>query len=390
LADVIRSASAAPLRDDPRHLLHLGMAAGFLGDVRQAVVAGAPLLAKARERGAIGVLVPALALIATAHAWLGDHNAAFAAAGEAVELGERLGYVADVATAVAMLAWQSASRGLHDDARQSLDKARALMDRAGTTAVGAHQAITAAYCALCRGDVDEVAAVLEARIAADGGVGALGEPLGVAPLLVEAFVAQGRIGDATDLAARYATATPGNAPPRVKALVARCQAVVTPDDGDPAAVYAAAIEQHTRSGDPFEEARTRLLYGAWLRRSGQRIASREQLRAAAAGFETMGLTLWAQRAAHELAATGATARRRTTSESEPLTSQETRVALLVAEGMSNREVATALFLSPKTVEHHLASIYRKRGFRGRVDLVRAYASTASNRTFHEGPADDRV
>jgi len=90
----------------------------------------------------------------------------------------------------------------------------------------------------------------------------------------------------------------------------------------------------------------------------------------------MGLTLWARRAFHELAATGATARRRVTSESEPLTSQETRVALLVADGMSNREVATALFLSPKTVEHHLASIYRKRGFRGRVDLVRAYAANA--------------
>ena len=61
-----------------------------------------------------------------------------------------------------------------------------LTDRAGTTAVHAHQAITAAFCALCRGDLAEAAALLVARIAADGGVGSMGEPLGVPPELVEA------------------------------------------------------------------------------------------------------------------------------------------------------------------------------------------------------------
>lgn|GEM_PF-6028797 len=69
---------------------------------------------------------------------------------EAAELGERLGYAADTAVAVEMLAWQSAARGLHDDARRALEQARALTDRAGTTSVHAHQAITAAFCALCR------------------------------------------------------------------------------------------------------------------------------------------------------------------------------------------------------------------------------------------------
>jgi DNA-binding CsgD family transcriptional regulator len=77
----------------------------------------------------------------------------------------------------------------------------------------------------------------------------------------------------------------------------------------------------------------------------------------------MDLTAWTQRAADELAATGATARPRRPLASEPLTSQETRVALLVARGLSNREVAAALFLSPNTVEHHLASVFRKRGYR---------------------------
>ena len=75
----------------------------------------------------------------------------------------------------------------------------------------------------------------------------------------------------------------------------------------------------------------------------------------------------------ELAGTGETLRRRGHLVDEPLTSQETRVALLVSRGMTNREVAAALFLSPKTVEHHLSSVYRKRGLRSRTELVRAIA-----------------
>lgn len=86
----------------------------------------------------------------------------------------------------------------------------------------------------------------------------------------------------------------------------------------------------------------------------------------------MDLTLWAQRATDELAGTGERARQRDGS-AEPLTSQETRVALLVAQGMTNREVAAALFLSPKTVEHHLGAVLRKRGLRSRTELARAVA-----------------
>jgi DNA-binding NarL/FixJ family response regulator len=103
------------------------------------------------------------------------------------------------------------------------------------------------------------------------------------------------------------------------------------------------------------------------------VIAREHLRAAMDASIAMGLTAWAKRAADELAATGATARPRRQLDGEPLTSQETRVALLVAEGHSNREVAAALFLSPKTVEHHLASVFRKRGFRSRTELAKALA-----------------
>ena len=93
----------------------------------------------------------------------------------------------------------------------------------------------------------------------------------------------------------------------------------------------------------------------------------------------MDLTAWAQRAADELAATGATWPRRLLA-SEPLHAQETRVALLVARGLSNREVAAALFLSPKTIEHHLASVFRKRGFRSRTELASTFAKAAQEKS----------
>ena len=100
--------------------------------------------------------------------------------------------------------------------------------------------------------------------------------------------------------------------------------------------------------------------------------ARMQLEAARREFVAMDLTFWAERAAQELAGTGERVHARDATR-EPLTSQETRVALLVAQGLKNREVAAALFLSPKTVEHHLGAVLRKRGLRSRTELARALA-----------------
>ena len=266
LRDVIDGISGTPLRDDPRSLLFLALAAGFLGDPRDVMALGSSLLSQARDRGALGVLVPALALFAAARAWLGDHAGAFADAGEASELGDQLGYATDAAVAVEMLAWQSAARGLHSDADRALRRARSLTDRAGTTAFAAHQALTAAFCALCRADPASAVSLLEARIAADGGVGSMGEPLGVAPDLVEAYVAIGRREDAMALAERFAAVTPEAAPPRLRALVARCRGLTADDDETAVQAFEAALAVYAEAPDAFEIARTHLLYGARLRR----------------------------------------------------------------------------------------------------------------------------
>ena len=175
----------------------------------------------------------------------------------------------------------------------------------------------------------------------------------------------------TRLADRFAAVTPPAAPPWLRALVARCRAL-TADDETAGLAFEAALIAHAEGFDTFELARTQLLYGARLRRSGQRVKARELLRTAHDAFVAMDLTAWGQRAADELAATGANPRTRQLQPTEPLTSQETRVALHAAKGLSNKEIAAALFLSPKTVEHHLSSVYRKRNFRSRAELARSF------------------
>jgi DNA-binding NarL/FixJ family response regulator len=289
-------------------------------------------------------------------------------------LGDQLGYAVDVANAVDMVAWQSAARGLHADARQALARARELTDRAQTTSHAAHLALTEAFCALCRGDPEHAIAALEPRLVADGGIGSSGEPLGVAPDLVEAYAAVGRRSEAADLAARYAAVTPRGAPPLTMAVLARTQALVMQHDDEALNAFDEALTAHAATTNPFETARTRLMHGSRLRRAGRRTAARDHLRRARDAFAAMDMAAWVEKADDELAATGARARRRHITSSEPLTAREVRVALLAARGASNKEIAAALFLSPKTVERHLSAVYRKRGFRSRTELAAALAA----------------
>jgi DNA-binding NarL/FixJ family response regulator len=137
-----------------------------------------------------------------------------------------------------------------------------------------------------------------------------------------------------------------------------------------------ALAFHDELALPFERARTELCFGEALRRAKRRSQAREQLQRALDAFVAVGARPWVERAEHELAATGQTARRRESSTAAELTPQELRVALAVAHGASNREAATALFLSTKTIEFHLGSVYRKLGIRSRSELARLYALPA--------------
>lgn len=358
------------LRDEPRHLMVSLLCARWLVDPFVAVGYADRRIDRAREAGALRVLAWGLSLASSGLAWMGDHVRAHAFAGEAVELLEMIGSAADPGDAYTVAATESACRGLHDEAARLLERARANVAVNGFDRMPPHLARPLALCALCRGDLTEVVDVLEDQLLRFNGVGDYLEPLGVAPVLVEAYLGLGRDAEARELTARFAAAQSDQVYPAVAAMVARCEGLVATDVDEAAAAFERSLA--VTGSDRFEAARTRLLYGMRLRRAGRRVDARTQLTAARREFAAMDLTLWSERAAQELAGTGERVHSRSGTR-DPLTSQETRVALLVAQGMTNREVAAALFLSPKTVEHHLGAVLRKRGLRSRTELARELA-----------------
>ena len=108
-----------------------------------------------------------------------------------------------------------------------------------------------------------------------------------------------------------------------------------------------------------------------MRAEGRRVDARGYLHLAADAFERLGAACWAQRARDELRATGETVRKRRgeRQDIDRLTHQELQVARAVSQGLTNREAAAQLFISPRTVDHHLRSIYRKFGITSRAELV---------------------
>lgn len=160
----------------------------------------------------------------------------------------------------------------------------------------------------------------------------------------------------------------GTRSPTATAIVEHGRALFAAD-GDAEAHFERSLAAHARSPRMPDRARTHLAYGEHLRRERRRVDARAQLRSALALFEDLGATPSAERAAQELRASGETARRRDVTTAEQLTAQETQVAGLVRQGLSNRDVAAALFVSPRTVDFHLRNVYRKLGLSSRSELI---------------------
>jgi DNA-binding CsgD family transcriptional regulator len=150
---------------------------------------------------------------------------------------------------------------------------------------------------------------------------------------------------------------------------ARVRALLS-DDEVAESLYLQSIAHFSATRVRMELARTHLLYGEWLRRARRRIDAREQLRTALEAFSSMGAEAFARRAERELLATGEHARKRTVETLGELTPQEAQISRLVAEGLSNREIAAQLFISASTVEYHLRKVFRKLDVKSRTQLAR--------------------
>jgi DNA-binding CsgD family transcriptional regulator len=188
------------------------------------------------------------------------------------------------------------------------------------------------------------------------------------PDAVEAMLSLGRTAEAEPLIEALERNGRRLDRPWMLAVGARCRSMWLAAQGDVEAAAGKAhdaMAEHDRLPMPFERARTQLLLGQLQRRQRQKDASTRTFREALESFETMGSQLWAARARAELARTKVAP-----THDLALTPSERRVAELAASGMTNRDVAAALFISPKTVEANLARIYRKLGIKTRAELGR--------------------
>jgi DNA-binding CsgD family transcriptional regulator len=190
--------------------------------------------------------------------------------------------------------------------------------------------------------------------------------------LIEAGVRAGRPDEAAAALDRLSERTRASGTEWALGIEARCRALLS-DDESP---YQESIERLARSRAAFELARSRLLYGEWLRRENRRTDARELLRAAHESFSHMGAGAFAERARRELLATGETARRITPDTRDALTPQEVQVARLARDGHSNPEIGAQLFISPRTVEYHLRKVFRKLDVSSRRQLRDAFADTS--------------
>ncbi len=184
---------------------------------------------------------------------------------------------------------------------------------------------------------------------------------------VEALIGLDRLGEAAALIDDLDRSTESGLP-WAAAIAARCRGQLQASHGDLAGGIESlerAVVAHDRVPMPFERARTLLVLGTLLRRGRRNRDARGALEAARDGFMHLGTPLFTERAAVELASIGGRV-----SEQQELTATEARVADLTAAGQTNREVAGALFMSVRTVESHLAHIYRKLQVRSRTELAR--------------------
>jgi DNA-binding CsgD family transcriptional regulator len=188
------------------------------------------------------------------------------------------------------------------------------------------------------------------------------------PERVDLLIRLGRVDDARLIALDYRQRAAAKGQPWAMARALRCLAMSGPDD-EMDQLFADALDLHAKTPDAFEMAKTLLAAGSRLRRNRRRVAARESLRAAFEIFDRLGAAPAAEATAIELRATGERPRGRGASVLADLTPQELQIASMLAAGRSTKEAASALFLSPKTVEYHLRHVYTKLDVHSREELT---------------------
>jgi DNA-binding CsgD family transcriptional regulator len=290
-------------------------------------------------------------------------------AAEGYEHAEQMSREQDMSAHLYASALVDAHLGRVEEARGAAERGIALSESCGDEAFRLQHQAVLGFLELSVGDAaaaDRILRPLAARLAAAG----WREPsiYGELPNAIEALVELVDLGEARRLLADLQDRVGRIESPWGEASAGRCEGLILAAEGDATAALAAlehALTVHERLPQPFDLARTLLVHGVTQRRARKRRAARETLQRALAVFDELGAVLWAEKARSELSHIGGRAPTR-----DDLTPSERRIAELVAEGKTNREVAAILVLADRTVESALTRIYRKLEVRSRTELAR--------------------
>jgi DNA-binding CsgD family transcriptional regulator len=320
----------------------------------------------ARETGTLSELALALSACAPIQVFCGEFAAATATVSETDSVQAATGVRSAPYGALILSAWQGRPRETMDLIEMTDREAEGRGEGIGV-AISAY-----ARAVLCNG-LGRYEEALAAAVAASGHREVVAENWGLSEL-VEPATRTGRIDLAMDAQERLSRKAIATGTEWALGIDARSRALVS-EDARAEGQFLEAIDHLSRTRVRAELARTRLLYGEWLRRLNRRVDARTQLRVALDAFTSTGMDAFAERARRELLATGETVRKRTAEVRDELTAQERQIAELAREGLSNPEIGARLYLSRRTVEWHLRHVFAKLGIKSRRELPSALAGS---------------
>ena len=346
----------------------LGHAASCVGDFELADMFLADAAARLRAEGRLQVLARAVVMQAWARLRRGQWSTAMPLAEEGSRLAEESGQPEWLAAGFAGRAMVAALRGEIAEAASAAERAERIAVPSQMSNVAAVTLLARATAAAAEGDFS-VAWDYLSRLHREADPGSSPfQALWALSHLAYAAVQCDRVDRTRALVERLtAQLPPEPIPPTLRMNVIYADALLASDE---------LIEQRMRGALdldvgrwPFERSRMQLLLGSRLRRRKQIREARDLLRAAREGFDSLGAGPWAERAREELRAAGVPSHPPTAVVWSSLSAQELQVARMAAEGLSNRQIAERLYLSPRTVASHLYRIFPKLGVTSRAQLA---------------------
>jgi DNA-binding CsgD family transcriptional regulator len=358
---------------EPTAALRVAVAAQLLGGVHESAGSVDASVANLRREGRLAGLAEALEAQAWNGIWLGAWDEAAAAAGEAARLAHETRNHPIAAAAQNVRAWLAALKGDGEAVQALTDASERSYLPAGRTTLLAVAHVARGVAALGEGShavaYDELRRIFDpADVAHDLCVGqwVIGD-------LVEAAVHCERGPQVAAIVAELELVAARTGSPLLLAGLSYARPLLADDDERAQALFEAALGGLALW--PFLRARVLLAQGIWLRRRRRVSESRAPLRGARDAFDALGAAPWGERARQELRASGETSRSRSADTRDQLSPQELQIALMAAEGLSNREIGQRLFLSHRTVGSHLYRVFPKLGITTRAELSRALGDT---------------